>query len=479
MIRAKWLVMAIAIGGGLTSCSPKSHTFVCDYEERTAQSDTPNTARERAAQSDTIGISIKIDGSGSMSGYVGNPNSRYIKTLQYLEKTESNAFSSLRPKTKFSYYRSSNLIDRDRFRKAGLGYFYDGSKPSEFKGISIPVKDLITPPETSDTLLTVVTDLDEVEGDITLLLKKIKQTYLNINKSQNGYAVAVWGIRSEFKGDVYVQRRIGIDKFPFPSPETEDKTRPFYILFFGQHQDINTFFKNLAQDNQNKYLLENSQISIFSPTNVVQNPAYLDKNPEIESSNSLMQKEWTLNHKKMIEVQAKDNRSQLWEIPFGKTEPETISDAVELSTLDYTLPLNTNSISVKPTVKVYNGFEKKFQDSSSFLSNDSSLKVALDLSNWKISKTESKQLDFNTTIDPNKLLEPGIYLYTFDIVLNEFQEQDWWDDWSWQGNIDSIPDGSKTHNLSSFLVGLKNMTNNLMKGKPPVIGHFCYGILKN
>ena len=467
MIRAKWLVVAFATSLVLASCRPAEHTFTCEAP----------LVNNQSPQSDTINIAIKVDGSRSMLGYVNNPNSLYVQTLKYLDNTLS--LSDLRPNTSINYYRSSNSISRSDFRKAQLPLFYNESS-SKFPNISVPIQEFITPPGENDTLLAIVTDLDQAAGDVNILLRKIKQTYLN--KEQQGYAIGIWAIKSEFAGDVFVQKQQNIERFPFPNPQSADETRPFYVLFIGRYQDINRYFETLATNNQN--LLNESQLAIFSPSNIVKKTSYLDKIVEEkppEEQASLQ--EWNLKYKKAIKVQAQDKNSQLWEITSVQTEVVNIQDSVDLALLNYTLPIKTNSITLRPNIRVFDKYSKQFKPSNEFIKDDSSLKSAIKIGQWNIDNTEQtngqEQLSFVNTIQLDKFPEPGIYLFTFDVVPLELQEQEWWNEWSWQANRDNNLDGSKTHNLSNFLGGLKTITNNLMKEAPPIIGRFCYAIQKN
>lgn len=466
MIRAKWLVIAITTSL-LVSCRPAEKKFTC----------APPSENNQSPQSDILNITINVDGSRSMLGYVSDSGSRYVQTLKYLDNTLS--LSNLRPDTSINYYRSSNPITRSDFRKAQLPSFYDGSN-SKFRDISVPIQEFITPPGENDTLLAIVTDLDQAAGDVTILLQKIKQTYLN--KNQQGYAVGIWAIKSEFSGDVFVQKQDIIERFSFPNAQSADETRPFYVILFGRYQDINRYFENITTNNQN--LLDESQLAIFSPNNLVKNISYLDKNIEGRPpEKQAISQEWSLKYNKLVKIQAQDKNSQLWEIPSIQTEKVDIQDSVNLALLNYTLPIETNSITLKPNIRVFDKYSKQFQNSDEFMKDDSSLQSALKIGQWNIDNIKQEndrgQLSFSSTIQPDKLPEPGIYLFTFDVVALNLQEQEWWNEWSWQANRDSNLDGSKTNNLSNFLSGLKTITTNLMEENPPVIGRFCYAIQKN
>lgn len=457
MIRLKHIVIAISTSL-LVSCTTNKQ-FTCNFP----------SVNNQSTQSDTLDIVINIDGSGSMLGYVSDSNSRYVETLKILDNTLS--ISNLRSNTSIEYYRSSRPITRSDHRKAQLPLFYDESDKSKFPGVSVPIQEFITPPGENDTLLAIVTDLDQADGDVTILLKKIQQTYLNRDKPD--YAMGVWAIKSEFVGKVYIQKPGELeDPFKF------DGERPFYVIFVGRYQDINRYFNNLA----NNGLPDTSKLVIFSPTSMVKQVSYLDQEidtlpPETQAS----LEPWRLKHKN-VKLQKKDQNSQLWDISSGQTNNVNIRDSVNLHTVDFTLPLEVNSIIAKPDIKVFNRFSKDFVKSNEFLEDDSSLKSAMKLDQWNIgidNTNKQGKLSFVSTIQPDKFPEPGIHLYTLDIVATRFQEQEWWNDWNWNASRDNPQDGSKTHNLLNFLRGLTTITNNIMKDNPPTIGRFCYAIQKN
>ena len=467
MMHAKWLVIAIAISSLLVSCRSAEEKLACDA----------SLANNQSPKTDTLDISINVDGSSSMLGYVSDSSSRYVETLKYLDKTLS--LGSLRSDTSINYYRSSNPITRSDFRKAQIPLFYNESNP-KFPGISVPIQKFITPPGENDTLLAIITDLDQADGDVTRLLQEIKRTYLN--RTQKSYAVGIWAIKSEFAGTVFIQKPGKLETFSFPNPESADQTRPFYVIFLGRYQDINRYFENLATSNQN--LLDESELVIFSPNNIVKNISLLDKNIDQKPpEEKAVLQEWVLKYKNVAKVRAQDRNSQLWELTGTDSQKVEIKDSVDLAFLDHTLPITVNSITPKPDIQLFDKFSKKFQESDKFMKDDSALKSALKLSQWNIDNidesSERQKLSFVSTIQPDKFPEPGIYLFSYDVVALKLQEQEWWSEWNWKASRDNNQDGSKTHGLLDFLSGLKDITTDLMAENPPVIGRFCYAIQKN
>lgn len=468
MLHAKWLVIAIATSLMLNSCDGKVEVlFSCK----------PPTQSQSAAQSDSLDIIVDVDGSASMLGYVSNPDSRYVQTLKLLDETLSIDGGGLRSKTSTNYYRSGNSVIRGEFRKAQLPVFYNDTDP-KFPNIAVPIQEFITSPGQKDTLLVIVTDLDQAEGDITILNQKIQQTYLNKNKP--GYAVGIWAIKSEFRGTVYVQEQQKIPQFPFPNEQSAEKVRPFYVIFIGRYSDIVSYFNTLKT--QGGSLIEGSQLAIFSPHNIVQEPSYLDKNLEGNPpEEQALAQDWNLANN-LVKVQAKDQNSQLWQIHSNQKGEVRIQDSVNLMPLNDTLNLDINSIDTIKNIQVFDKFSQQFKKSKELLPDDSSLQNVINIGQWsspESKENEGQKLSFVTTIQPDKFPESGIYIFTIDVEVKNLQEQNWWKDWSWTAERDQKNDGSKTHNLLNFLRGLKTMTTNVMAENPPNIGRFCYVLQKD
>jgi hypothetical protein len=191
--------------------------------------------------------------------------------------------------------------------------------------------------------------------------------------------------------------------------------------------------------------------------------------------------EWNLSLNG-FRVQAKDQNNQLWKISQTSTDAIEISDSVSLDTSEHTVVIDVRSIEPLQSIEMPNKFSNTFQNSKEVLKDDSNLQKAIKISKWNLDSPAGqapRKLNFVTTIHPDKFPEPGIYLFTIDLVAKNLQEQPWWEEWNWQIGRDNQQDGSKTNNLLPFLRGLKTITANLMAENPPKIGRFCYAIEKN
>lgn len=458
MIRqTKWTIfISVTLLLVISSCGVPVENVNCNNE---------NLESRQSPHLDSIDIVINVDGSGSMLGYVNNSKSRYIQTLKLLDNTFS--LGNSRPKQTLKYYRvgtNNQEITRSGFRKAELPEFYDGSN-LEFPEISSGIDSAITPPKIGDKLFVMVSDLYQNEQDVTLLTKKIKETYLNQGKK--GYAVGIVAIKSEFNGYVYYEEGNILKQFTYTTEgKKPEKFRPFYVLFLGPYKDITYYFDKLKRDGGE--LVKDSKFIIFSPENIVNKPFYINDVKQLPPND--LKQPYSLNNGKIaIEVE-NNNNVQLWEISKNSTQELKINYNVVLNPLDYALSLNPNSIDVNFKIKTFDVSKKQFQDQSS----DPLLKTALQFHEWKLT---DNQLNFISTLKPQSFPDPEIYLFTVNLVAKNLQEPAWWEEWNI--SIENSEDGSKTHNLSDFLKGLKIITTELMEKNPPMIGHLCYAIQKN
>lgn len=444
--------------GITTACRPKTYNDLsCDVPLTKGQSPSLD------APPGPINISLNIDGSESMPGYLTNGASRYIKTIQLLDRTFS--ISDL-----VEYYRvggpEKQKISRSKFLEAiKERFYYEDRVTSNLTGAIAPQKE-------GKELLVLITDLYQNQGDVTAVNKKIRQHYLN----KEGYAAGILAIRSEFNGKVYV---VGSnrDNFNFPY-NTEgkpiEKFRPFYVIFLGPYKHILYYFEKLKRDGGE--LIKNSEFTIFSPNNIINDLSVMSelKNPGEPISG--LKRPFSLNNGKVAIEFPKRKEFELLEIIPNFSKEIPIEYKVNLPILnEYTLPPSANSIKAKIS-------ESKYFDESTteFISSEAimakKLFNSMQFSNWEVGK--NRDLSYTNTIKPNELPQANIYLFKVDVVANGLGEQDWWQNWNCEDR-DCENDGSKTHNLEHFLQGLKSLTNDLMENNPIVLARLCYGIQKN
>lgn len=408
-----------------------------------------------------LSISINIDGSGSMLGYVNQDNSSYIQALELLDNTLSTI--NTRSQFNINYYRSGDYLNeakqltRSEFIKAKKADFYNG-RNAKFPAVSSDLSSLITKPKNSDTLSVIVTDLAQNDGDVNLIANKIRENYFN-NKDEN-YAVGIWGVKSEFDGTVYSATNTN-KKFNYSTKGKNNKQyRPFYILFLGNYQDIANSFDKLAKEQGS--LSDRSNFVIFSPHHLLSDVSYLTEPDNISldlfTPNQL--------HNGNVSVEKNNQPIELLEIKNNHTEVLDLKYQVPLKQLNHTLAVDTNDLKVNIDASAFNKVSKQEFKQLPAANN------ALNFSEWEIAENKLK---FFTTINPDLLPEANIYYFKVDVVAKDLQKPQWWSDW----NTNSGDDGAKTTNLSNFMNSLRNMTFNSMDEATKTVGRFCYAVQKN
>ncbi|NJN75299.1 MAG: hypothetical protein HC796_02350 [Synechococcaceae cyanobacterium RL_1_2] len=208
------------------------------------------TASTQVVPDPKLNISLYVDGSGSMLGYVQSRDSYYGEALKTLGDILALDRGLRAIKPEVSYFRigqENPAIDRSGFRQAELPGFYDGTNPG-FPEVSSPIHEAIKPPSGDkdlDNLIVIVTDLEQDDGDVTKLTSNLQQHYLNQDKR---YAVGVWAVKSEFAGKIYLNNtQGGLQARNYDTTaQTSDRYRPFYVLFVGPTADVAHYFEKIA-----------------------------------------------------------------------------------------------------------------------------------------------------------------------------------------------------------------------------------------
>jgi hypothetical protein len=441
MNHLRWLGLTISISLLLVSCAfPKKEIFTCDL---------PTQSNSSQTELSNIKVAIHIDGSGSMLGYVSNPNSSYIETLKLVDNT-----FSLTSDVEYYRFGVKSKLNRSQFQKAQKPEFYNG-KTLEFPGVSSDLAGQINSQKTLAQLLVLVTDLEQNDGDVTRVSQAIQKNYLNSNSSEN--AVAIVGIKSEFDGKIFNPSNPNIFSV-YTQPNI--RRRPFYLILMGSSSAISTYLAKLQQNSRD--IINSNQIAIFSPQQPLKSSAYLSSSPsEIPKEVKIVK---SLNNGK-VALQSGD-RIQLLKLLKKAPADLKFKDRVDLATINHTVPLDPQSIDTK--------INSEFFDKKAFRSADNSSIV--ELKEWQIS---SNKLDFVNQIGSEKFPEPGVYKFTIDVVARGLENiNSKWEDWNWNSSQDKKDEGSKTRGLFTFLDGLNTISNDLMGKNPPLIARFCYGIQK-
>jgi hypothetical protein len=462
--KLKIMAMAIATSCVLISCSgPIAQTPICELPEIKLTSN----------QSQKLNISVYVDGSGSMLGYIKPSNSAYIQALNVLGDTLELS-EGLHSQNLLNYYRigqSNPLINRSDYRKARLGLFYDGTD-SQFPAVSSPIHDAVKEPSGDDDLIVIITDLEQDQGDVTKLTKNLKDNYFNKNKN---YSVGIWAVKSEFDGRVYIENEQNnlISKEYSTDNKSKNEYRPFYILFVGRNQDIEYYFDKIKSTNAQLTDGEQGHLLMFNPHHLVSQLTSIKNLPELPQT---ITKPTTLSDGIIQIYQDNNNPYQLLKIS-GENENPQLKISLPLATLKYSLPLEPKTLTAINKVKKYDGYqttENKFVEET----ETPSLKNALNFDSWNINPANS-ELEFNTTIKPEEINNNLVHLYDVDIKASNFMEPLWWKEWSWQSLEQQ--EGSKTQNLDRLLQQLKDISLELITDQDQnvSIGKLCFAIKKD
>jgi hypothetical protein len=439
-----WKGCAIASVFLLTACGPEQQTISCAPPAE-AQSNS-------LTQTDGVKLSVLIDGTPSMQGYVNNlPNSRYAQTLKLIDSAASTGWTSANSAVK--YYRfgtQKQVIDRETYLRSQLPVFYQGG--ADF---SVSRIDTVLDKPAPDRLDVVVTDLYQKDADVQIVQNQLKDRYL-----EQGYGVGILAIKSEFNGTIY---DVGLSGQQF-SYSTVGKApaqfHPFYVMILGSYGNIQHYYEQLQKNGLGDV---EHQFLVFYPQPVRQ-VAVLDANAAIQKLPKAIQQPKALNDGKVV-VQKKSAADpvQFFTLP-RKTVAEPFETKVSYAPLPHTLPIQPSAIALTTIAERYQTRAKGFQPVQTT--------DGFQLRDWQV--TDST-LQFKTQFQTDKL-EKGIYRFSFDASPTELSEPAWWKTWTaTEGSLE----GAKTNNLLPFLRGLRLSTTAQMKQQKVAIARLCYGLQKN
>ncbi len=452
---SRWV--AIATVFLLVSCKP-----VPVFTDKEILCKIPPLATSSTSTNSPV-VTLLIDGSGSMEGYVTPTNSSYIKLLKTLDSTFD---------TKVEYYRAGQDPNKPNDRLENRSQFLDAQKPifyqnTKYPGVSSQPDYAIESflkgdnPKETERLIIFVTDLEPDAEDINGLKTAIKGFYEKPN-----HAVGVLGIKSEFSGKIY-STSTGKAVFQHNDEGDANKLRPFYVIFVGNYQAVIDSFEKLKRNSGD--LINDQQFVIFSPGGFVSQVASLPETPtpppEISSPGSLhngkVAVEVSVPPYNLLEVGRRIKTSKPLEIPYS----------LSFTPLKY--GLLPESITTQTNVRVYES--KNFNA----VDNNATVNNAIELDNWNITPDN---LAFTMTLKPENFPEAGVYLFTIDAIAENLKSPEvspLWETWNSEQPQEIAQDGSKTYNLSSFMQSLKNATVDLMNEDSKIVGRFCYAIQKN
>ncbi|NJM75101.1 MAG: hypothetical protein HC852_04085 [Acaryochloridaceae cyanobacterium RU_4_10] len=434
---------AIATAFLLTACGPQQQQISCE-------SPAPKAAAANLNPSSDIQLSVLIDGTPSMQGYVnGLSDSRYNKTLQLIDSASSTGWN--RAGTSVKYYRfgtQKQPIDRETYLRAQLPAFYQGGA-----NFSVSRIDAALSEPSPDGLSVIVTDLYQKDADVRLVQNQLAQRFL-----EKGQAIGVLGVKSEFKGSIYDVGLTGQSFTYSTASKSSQSFHPFYVILLGSYGNVNRFFEQLKRNGLSDV---EHQFEIFYPQ-PIQQPAMLDPNGiKGNSRKDLIQPKALNDGQVVVRKQNAQDPVQFF-VMSSKTQATPLPVEIPYKPLDNVLPLDPTAIAVKATAEQYQKKSKNFQPINA---------QGIQLTDWKVAP---QSIQFQSKFQADAL-EKGIYRFTFDASPSDLAEPAWWAKWNAsEGSLS----GDKTNNLLPFLRGLRLSTVELMKQQNPVIARLCYAIQK-
>lgn len=399
---------------------------------------------EKSKTTDTPSkISLVIDGSMSMLGYVTNPNSRYVQTLNLLDsivgKKEGTEF--------FRVEAERKQIERPGVKAQQAG-FYTGTSSLIAKAFDKNTK-ADKGKEDPNRSIAVITDLQPDSGDVNLIGQHIDR-YLK----KDGYAVAIWGIKSEFEGRVYPPNNAPAFNYSTKGKGI-DKGRPFYILIAGPEAVINNLITQV-KNNGGSLFDKNSELTIFSPSHSIDKIAYAKKLKEAPTGFSTPE---TLNAGGKT-IDGEGQPVQLLELN-DRTEAQKIEFDFD-SNIKSDI-LSTLKLDPAMTLSSYDTEQKKFIDTK-------------DQSAFKLEpKISGDRMALSLNIKPEDL-KKGTYYINADLqvadVVNAPKNWAKWDDATGK-------DGSKTQDLNNFIRNINISMSDITKGQKTTVARLCLAIQKN
>lgn len=444
------LIILAAITCGVSSCgniAANSEAKTTTPNEKAVASILPCQTKEleKSKHADsTSKISLVIDGSMSMLGYVTTPNSRYSQTLNLLDsiigKKEGTEF--------FRVEAERKQIERPGVKAQQAG-FYTGTSSLIAKAFETNSKASKGAKEDPNRLIAVVTDLQPDSGDVNQIGQNIDR-YLK----KDGYAVAVWGIKSEFEGTVYPPNNAPAFSYSTKGKGIE-KGRPFYILIAGPEAAINDLVTQV-KNNGGSLFDKNSELTVFSPSHSMDKVTYANKLKEAPTGFTMPE---TLNAGGKT-IDGEGQPVQLLELN-DRTEAQKIEfnfDSNIKSDVLSTLKLNSAM-----TLSSYDTEQQKFVETK-------------DQSAFKLeSKNSGDRMSLSLNIKPEDL-KKGTYYINADLqaadVVNAPKNWAKWDD-------ATAKDGSKTQDLNNFIRNINISMSDITKGQNTTVARLCLAIQRN
>lgn len=209
----------------------------------------PEIARAEAPPAESMFADVYVDGTLSMTGFVADSDSTYVRLLDELEGSLANKWKKSADLRYFKFGKSVRQVTRQDFRGARNNAFYVEKGIYETTDI-----DLVAARATPQRLAVAVTDLFQRDQDVNPIVSSIRKNVFEKNLS-----AGILAISSEFDGKVYDARTAA---YRYTSRKGSPTTyRPFYLLMFGDAAAIEQLVAALGE----RSFIDRSRFLLISP----------------------------------------------------------------------------------------------------------------------------------------------------------------------------------------------------------------------
>jgi hypothetical protein len=438
------MCVCLLLATGFSACSKKR---------------TPPPADDLASKfepvSEALRVDLFFDATLSMQGFVSTQTTSFYQlTVPLLERGVIEGWKG----GQVTFYKFGDDIAALPGRKyldAGKKDFFTDSKYNKKTLIERVIDRAV-----GDHLTVIVTDLFQTNADVNQLSEKLKQKFI-----ANNLAIGVYAIRSQFDGKIY---DVGSDAYFFAYTTTKPNTyRPFYLLAFGTHADVEHYFDVLSRSGLNAFpdkheVILSRHLTSRPPSFAAAKLKTADKISEISKSN-------------LLSRDYKGDRVRAFKISKGKAIAKF---SLELS---YDAPLEN--------VMEYGG--DLTAEVTAWRAEDTGAKELVPVENVQAQKAfhvvakltpdqaPFKKLQFQADLSVKDLPTAGIYSYRILLRPNHHSLPDWITNWNmrdeeikaWHQKPKDF-NGAKTYNLANFLSTLQGAV--LSTTPPKVCDIYCY-----
>jgi hypothetical protein len=405
--------------------------------------------------SEALKVDLFFDATLSMQGFVLTQESSYYQqTIPLLERGVIEGWKGGEP----SFYKFGDDIaplPGRTYLDAAKPAFYTDSKYNK----KTFIERVIDRAEVNH-LTIVITDLFQDNADVNQLSDKLKQKFIS-----NDLAVGVLAVRSQYQGTVY---DVGTDNYSFGyrSRENHDSGRPFYLLAFGSHADMDHYFNTL----------ENSGLNTFPEKHTLIFSRFLTTQPSPFTSTKLQTADRIseINGTNVLATSYRSEQVKAFKITKGQSRAKFGIEWPYQSLaniLQYSSDLSSETQS-------WRGEDQSGKELAP-IENREALKALTVTANLFPENPPYEKLHIAADVNVNAFLSSGIYLFRIVLRPSRFSLPDWVAQWNMtDGEIKkwhlhpSDFNGAKTYNLESFLGTLQGA---VLSATPPNVSDiYCY-----